>query len=338
MTQARVIRVLIIGLPVGLIIGLVIAMRLYFRDEAAAEAEAARGYTSRPVSLADIKSHVEKLAGTIGPRHMGDPGRLNAAVKYLESTLGPANLGYKVARHTYKIGDVECHNLALEIPGTHPERGHEIVLVGAHYDTVSGTPGADDNASGVAAGISLAQAFAKSEHQRTLRFVFFSNEEPPHFQTENMGSLVYAKECKRRGESIVAMLSLETIGYYSTAKGSQKIPPGFQGSAPDTGDFLAVVGNTTSAALVGEVRATFARNNTLPVVGIAGPATTPEQAWSDHWSFWQQGYPAVMVTDTAIFRNPNYHLPADTADTLDYERLTLAVKGLESVIRQLANP
>lgn len=338
MTQARTIRLLILGLPLGLILGTVVAMMLYFRDESDAAGKAGQGYGRRAITRRDIESHVETLAKTIGPRHMGAPDRLNAAIKYIEGTLGPANLGYNVARHTYKIGDADCHNLVVQIISTDPARGHEIVLVGAHYDTVLTTPGADDNASGVAACMSLAQTFANTKHERTLRFVFFANEEPPYFQTENMGSLVYARDCKKRGEKIVAMLSLETLGFYSTANGSQKAAPGMEKVTPDTGDFLAVVGNATSAFMVEQFKSWFANNSTLPLVGMALPADIAEQGWSDHWSFWQQGYPAVMVTDTAVFRNPHYHLPTDTADTLDYERLTLAVRGLEGVITNLANP
>ena len=338
MTQARVIRLFILGLPIGLIVGGVIAMKIYFRENADAAAKAGHGYMRKAITRTDIESHVEVLAKMIGPRHMGAPDRLNATVKYIESTLGPANLGYNVARHTYKVGETDCHNLVLEILSTHPERGQEIVLVGAHYDSVPATPGADDNASGVAACISLAQAFAKTEHERTLRFVFFTNEEPPFFQTKDMGSLVYAKDCKKRGEKIVAMLSLETLGYYSTAKGSQQSPAGLETSVPDTGNFLAVVGNVSSASIVKQFENWFAKNSTLPIAGLALPASFPEQGWSDHWSFWQQEYPAVMVTDTAIFRNPHYHQATDTADTLDYERLTMAVKGLEGVITELANP
>jgi Zn-dependent M28 family amino/carboxypeptidase len=209
------------------------------------------------------------------------------------------------------------------------------VLVGAHYDTVPATPGADDNASGVAAGISLAQAFAQSKPARTLRFVFFTNEEPPHFQTENMGSFVYARDCRKRGDAIVAMLSLDSIGYYSTASGSQKSPPALSRLKHETGDFLAVIGNAASGPLLDRFRNWFSKNSTLPLIAIAPPGELPEAGWSDHWSFWRHGYPAVMVTDTAIFRNPNYHQPGDTAETLDYDRLTLAVKGLEGVISEL---
>jgi len=338
MTQARAIRLFILGLPIGLIIGGIIAMIIYFREEAEAAGRNGGGYTRRDITRRDLQAHVEKLAKTIGPRHMGDPDRLNAAVKYIESTLGPANLGYRVERHTYKVGGVDCHNIVLNMLSTGSDRVHEIVLVGAHYDSVATTPGADDNASGVAAVMSLAQAFANTKHERSLRFVLFTNEEPPYFQTSDMGSLVYAKECKKRGDQIVAMLSLETLGYYATAKGSQKAPAGLEGQIPDTGNFLAVVGNVTSTPIVETFKNWFARNSTLPLTGMALPASIVEQGWSDHWSFWQEGYPAVMVTDTALLRNPHYHQPTDTAETLDYERFTQAVKGLEGVIQELANP
>ena len=337
MTQARTIRLLILGLPLGLIIGGVIAMIIYFREQADAAGKGG-GYTRRDITRKDLQSHVEKLSKTIGPRHMGDPDRMTAAVKYIESTLGPANLGYHVERHTYKAGGVDCHNIVLDMLDKYSARVHEIVLVGAHYDSVPGTPGADDNASGVAAVMSLAQAFANTKHERALRFVLFANEEPPYFQTDEMGSLVYARECKKRGDQIVAMLSLESLGYYSTAKGSQKAPAGMEARIPDTGNFLAVVGNVTSAPIVGTFENWFAKNSTLPLTGMALPASVVEQGWSDHWSFWQQGYPAVMVTDTAVLRNPHYHKAGDTADTLDYERLTQAVKGIEGVIQELANP
>lgn len=338
MNQARVIRLLMLGLPVGLIITTTIALVMYFRGEADA---AGRGYgphTRRDITRKDLQAHVEMLAKTIGPRHMGDPDRLVAAGKYIEGTLGPANLGYKVSRHTYQVNGTDCHNLVLNLLAEGSDRIAEVVLIGAHYDTVPGTPGADDNASGVAALMSLAQAFANTKHQRSLRFVFFTNEEPPHFQTKDMGSLVYAKECKKRGDNIVAMLSLESIGYYSAKKGSQKTPPGLDAPVPDRGDFLAVIGNVTSQPIVDVCRNWFGSHSTLPVLGMALPATVVEQGWSDHWSFWQQGYPAVMVTDTAVLRNPHYHQPTDTSGTLDYERLVQAVKGLEGVIQTLANP
>ncbi len=336
MTQPKVIRLLILGLPVGLLVGGIIAMILYFRDEASAAARSARGDNSQPVSRRELLAHVRTLAKTIGPRHLGAPAQLAATIKYIEGTLGPANLGYKVARETYKVGDIDCHNLIVELPGT--QKKDEIVIVGAHYDTVLTTPGADDNASGVAACMNLAQAFAKTENERTLRFVFFANEEPPYFQTDNMGSLVHAKLSKRRGDQIVAMLSLETMGFYTDAPNSQKAPPGVPVKVPDEGNFLAVIGNVTSAPVADGIAAWFQRNSTMPCIAVNLPSTIAEQGWSDHWSFWQMGYPGVMITDTAMFRNPHYHQPTDTIDTLDFDRLTEAVKGLEGSVRELVNP
>lgn len=337
MTQARIIRLLMLGIPVGLIITTVIALVIYFRDDV--EAAGRHGpHTRREITRKDLQAHVEKLAKEIGPRHLGDPDRLNFAEKYIRSTLGPANLGYHVARHTYTVKGVECHNLVLDLIAKDSERIAELVLVGAHYDSVATTPGADDNASGVAALMCLAQSFANTKQERSLRFVFFVNEEPPYFQTDDMGSLVYAKECKKRGDNIVAMISLETMGFYSTKPGSQKAPRGLEAEVPDTGNFLAVVGNVSSMPIVDTFKTWFAKHSTLPLAGMALPATVVEQGWSDHWSFWQQGYPAVMVTDTAVLRNPHYHGPTDTADTLDYERFTQAVRGLEGVITMLTNP
>ena len=337
MNQPRTVRLFILGLPIGLIVGGIIAMILYFRDEADASGKVP-GHTRREITRKELEAHVVMLSGKIGPRHMGAPDALKFTVNYIESTLGPGNLGYRVARHTYRIGETDCHNLVLDLVAKGSERVAEIVLVGAHYDTVPATRGADDNASGVAACMELARAFANTRQQRSLRFVFFANEEPPYFQTKDMGSLVYARDCKRRGDEIVAMLSLETMGYYSTKPGSQKAPPGLEAQVPDKGDFLAVVGNVTSLPIVEMFKNRFAKYSTLPLAGMALPSSVVEQGWSDHWSFWQQGYPAVMVTDTALLRNPHYHQAGDTAETLDYERFTQAVKGIEGVIEELANP
>lgn len=338
MTQARVIRFLMLGLPIGLIITTIIALVWYFRREA--EASGRLGpHLRREITRKSLETHVKKLANEIGPRHLGNPDKLEFAQLYIRSSLGPANLdGYRPSLHTYRVNGQECHNIVLDLMAKGSPRIAEIVLVGAHYDSVATTPGADDNASGVAALMCLAESFAGTKNERSLRFVFFVNEEPPYFQTENMGSLVYAKQCKEQKEDIVAMVSLETIGYYSDKPNSQKAPPGLEDMVPDKGNFLAVVGNATSMPIVETFKTHFAKYSTLPLAGMALPTTVVEQGWSDHWSFWQQGYPAVMVTDTALLRNPHYHQATDTADTLDYDRLTQAVKGLEGVIAELANP
>jgi Zn-dependent M28 family amino/carboxypeptidase len=209
--------------------------------------------------------------------------------------------------------------------------------VGAHYDSVSGSPGANDNASGVAGLLALARRFAGKPCGQTLRFVAFVNEEPPYFQTEEMGSLVYAKRCKERGDKISAMISLETIGYFSDSPGSQKYPSAGLGFFyPSKGNFVGFVGNTSSRALLRAAVSAFKKEQKLPCQGAALPAAISGIGWSDHWSFWECGYPAIMVTDTAPFRYPYYHMSSDTPAKLDYDRFALVVSGMEKVIAELA--
>ena len=212
----------------------------------------------------------------------------------------------------------------------------EVVIVGAHYDTAKGTPGADDNASGVAATLALARIFSKSKTDRTLRFVAFVNEERPYFHTEKMGSLVYARQCKKQGDNIVAMLSLEMLGYYSDSPVSQKYPQPFGVLYPTTGNFVSFIGNPASGDLVRRVVGTFRKKERFPSEGAIVPELIRGVGFSDHWSFWQEGYPAVMVTDTAMFRYPHYHELEDTIDKMNFNRMARVVRGLETVIAELA--
>jgi len=241
--------------------------------------------------------------------------------------------GLKAQRVSYELRGRTLHNIEAEIPGASPE----IFVVGAHYDSVSGCPGANDNGSGVAALLALARRFAGKPTGKTLRFVAFVNEEPPYFQTEEMGSFVYAKRCRERGDRIAGMISLETIGYFSDAPGSQKYPsPGLGWFYPSKGNFIGFAADFRSRSLLRQTVAAFRKTGKLPSEGASMPASLPGIGWSDHWSFWQCGYPAVMVTDTAPFRYPHYHEPTDTPDKLDYDRFTLAVSGMESAISELA--
>jgi Zn-dependent M28 family amino/carboxypeptidase len=202
---------------------------------------------------------------------------------------------------------------------------------------VRGSPGANDNGSGAAATLALARRVAGRNLPRTVRLVAFVNEEAGAFKTEAMGSLVYARQCRERNEKIVAMLSLETIGYYSTEPNSQSYPlPGLGALYPTTGNFIAFVGNFGSRALVRDVVGSFRKHARFPSEGAALPSAVPGIDWSDHWSFWQNGYPALMVTDTAPFRYPYYHLAQDTPDKLDYDRMARVVAGLRYVIEELA--
>jgi Zn-dependent M28 family amino/carboxypeptidase len=281
----------------------------------------------------ELRAHVEMLGGKVGERNVFRTAGLKAAVRYIEETF--TNAGFKVQRQSFTVSGELCHNLEVEIPGTtHPA---EIIVIGAHYDSVAGVPGANDNGSGTAAVLALAKSPALQKPARTLRFVAFVNEEPPFFQTNGMGSTVYANRCRERGEKVVAMLSLETIGFYRDEKGSQKYPFPLALFYPSRGNFLAFVGNTSNASLVRRCIKTFRSQAKFPSEGGALPGTLPGIGWSDHWSFWQAGYPAIEITDTAIFRDPNYHQETDTPDKLDYDRMARVVDGLEKVIGDLVN-
>jgi Zn-dependent M28 family amino/carboxypeptidase len=275
--------------------------------------------------------HVEELAG-IGERSVQRPRGLHAAADQIDEALRAA--GLKTSRQTFMVDGVSCDNVEAEITGS----GSEVVVVGAHYDSVPFTSGANDNASGTAAMLALARAFAGAHPRATLRFVAFANEEMPHFQTGTMGSLYYARRSRERGEDIVAMLSLETIGYYSDVDGSQKYPWPLGMVYPTRGDFIGFVGDRSSRDLVRRAVATFRRTTEFPSEGAALFRAVPGVGWSDHWAFWHEGYPALMVTDTAPFRYPHYHKVSDTPDKLDYGRMARVVGGLAHVIEELAGP
>lgn len=288
---------------------------------------------------ARLREHVERLAGEIGPRHMGKPSSIEATVAYVEREL--TALGDEVGRQTYHVGEQEAVNLIVERPaGERSKRSDEIVVLGAHYDTVPQTPGADDNASAVAMLIEVARLLRGVETKRTVRFVAFANEEPPHFHTGTMGSQVYARACRQRGEKIVAMLCLEMVGYYRTEPGSQQIPPAIprllRWAFPKRGDFLAAVGNLRSWRLLWPFRRGFKRAARFPLFTIALPELVHEIRLSDNSSFWDHGYRALMLTDTSFLRNPHYHQPSDTSDTLDYERMARVTQGVAGGLARLA--
>lgn len=289
--------------------------------------------TAEQSSLAShLRDDVRVLAGDIGRRNTFRPQALADAAGHIKHELEAA--GYGVRELPYASDGMEVHNIEAVLPGsTLPQ---EIVVVGAHYDTCHETPGADDNASGVAATLALARRLAGKPQARTVRFVFFVNEEPPNFWTGEMGSLVYAKACKAAGDNVSAMISLESIGYYDTKPGSQHYPPPLSLAYPDRGDFIAIVGNLSSRSLTLRAVEHFRETTKFPCEGAALPTYLPGVGWSDHWSFWHEGYPAIMFTGTATFRNPNYHQPTDTPDTLDYERTARVVEGIERVVQELA--
>jgi len=275
-----------------------------------------------------LESTVQKLAIEIGERNHAHQEAYLAAETFLQKSL--KSYGYEVEKETYKVGVNNASILIATRPGN-----DEIVVIGAHYDSAPGTPGADDNATGVAAGLELARLFSHREVERTVRFVFFPNEEPPYFHSDMMGSLVYARQCRERNENILAMLSLESLGYFSEEKGSQEYPLGITGY-PEAGNFIGFVSNYSSRDLMESMVSSFQQGTELPVEGLAAPDLVTGVGFSDHWSFWQVGYPAVMITDTVPFRNPNYHRTTDLPETLDFARFTKVVKGLVPVVESLS--
>lgn len=285
------------------------------------------------ISLATrLRRHVERLAGQIGERHVQRPQALHAAERYIGDTLRA--LGYDVARQNYEAHGVDCANLEVVIDGS--ERAGEIVLAGAHYDTVPGSPGADDNASGVAAVLELARLLRGATPGRSIRLVAFVNEEPPFFFWGEMGSKVYARAARARGDVIRVMLSLEMLGCYSDEKGSQGYPPLLKHFYPAQGNYIAFVSNLRSRHALRAVFDAFRQGSDFPAEKLAAPALVPGIGWSDQLSFWREGYPAAMVTDTAFHRNPHYHCPTDTPEKLDYVRMAQVVAGLAGMLESLA--
>jgi hypothetical protein len=278
----------------------------------------------------DLRRDVERLAGEFMDRNWTDMEVYRKAADFIEGRFREA--GLPVERATYQTETQTYENIVAEIPGP----PGKILVVGAHYDSLPGSPAANDNGSGVAALLALAPRLAGSNPKHTIRLVAFANEEPPWFQGPGMGSRVYAARCKEAGETILGMVSLETIGCYTDEEKSQHYPPPLSYLYPSTGNFIAFVGNISSRALVHRCIGTFREKASFPSEGAALPGWMEGVGWSDHWSFWQEGYPALMVTDTAPFRYEHYHTSQDTPDRLDYPRFARVVMGLEAVIRDLA--
>lgn len=299
-------------------------------------------------SLSDrLCKDVVQLAGVIGERNVWVPDKLDAARQFIESELG-AN-GYAVARQGYSCEGREVYNLEAELPGT--DRPDEVLIVGAHYDSrcgmtstrggkrvdgEPGTPGANDNASGIASVLALARAFANRPQPRTLRFVAFVNEEPPFFQTPLMGSWVYARRCRQRQEKLLGLITPETLGCYLDADNSQRYPfPYSMLGYPSVGNFIAFLSNRKSRPLLNRVHESFQRHTDFPCQAVAIPTLFRRIGWSDDWSFWQEGYHALAVTDTAYLRYPYYHTVEDTPEKLNYEQFAVVVDALGRVVEDL---
>ena len=279
---------------------------------------------------ASLRRHVMAIASR--EHNLEHPEALEAAAKEIERVL--AGYGYAPAAQRFEALGREVRNIEVEIKGG--AKPDEIIILGAHYDSVSGCPGANDNGSGVAALLELARLLRDAKPERTLRIVWFVNEEPPYYRGDDMGSRRYARRSRERGERVVVMFSLETIGWYSDDPRSQHYPFPLGLFYPSRGDFLAFVSNLGSRGVMHEAIAAFRRHAQFPSEGVAAPAAIPGVDWSDHASFWEQGYPAMMLTDTAPYRYPWYHDPRDTPEKVDYARLARVVRGLRGMALEMA--
>jgi len=284
---------------------------------------------------AALKRHIATIAAR--EHNIVRYDELEKVARYIEATL--ESFDYAVGRQEFTADGKRVRNIDVTIePAAAGTADPEVVVVGAHYDSARGTPGANDNATGAAAVIELARLLRdlRGTGGKRIRLVLFVNEEPPYFMTEAMGSLRYARALAARKERVVAMYSLETIGFYSSEPGSQRYPAPFGLLFPDRGDFVAFVGMLGSRPLLQETMRSFRSHTSFPTIGGVAPRAVPGIGWSDHWAFAEHGFQAVMITDTALFRYPHYHQPTDTPDKIDTEKLARVVKGIERVIRDQA--
>lgn len=275
-----------------------------------------------------LAAHVHQLAESIGERNVFHPSALRRAEEYISGSWQA--LGYDVSRQEYAVEGVTCANLQVERRGA--SAPGDILLLGAHYDSVAGSPGANDNASGVAALLELSRLFAGARTDHTIRFVAFTNEEPPFFFTRRQGSVVYARAARQHSDRIRFMIALETVGCFEREAGTQHYPPLLRHLFPDRGNFIACVSNFRSLRIMRKFVGAFRRGSAFPIEHAALPALVPGVAWSDHLSFWRQGYRAMMVTDTAFYRYPYYHSAEDTPDKLNYPEFARMTDGLATAL------
>jgi Zn-dependent M28 family amino/carboxypeptidase len=283
----------------------------------------------KPAVIENLRQHVGYLSVKIGERHLWKGESLSQTAEYIESAFISSE--YPVERQTYACYGKNVSNLIVEKTGTEKEA----VVIGAHYDTVPGTPGADDNASAVAGLLELARLHRNIPSRKTLLFVALANEEPPCFGFSNMGSMVYAKSLKEQGYPVEVMVSLEMIGFFRPERIQNYPLPGMSFFYPKTADFIGVVGNFRSSRYVSFFKKGIRRHSDMDARSLTAPEFFGGINLSDNSSFWRHGYKAIMVTDTSFFRNPNYHQETDTIDTLDFDRMAGVVKGLHLTLSEL---
>jgi len=287
--------------------------------------------SQRIVDPARLEAHVRKLSIEMGPRDEGHPENLDHVAAYIKTEF--SQTGAFVSEQVYRVNARSYRNVIAHFGPETEER----IIVGAHYDTAGPLPGADDNASGVAGLIELARLLKPQELKVRVELVAFSTEEPPYFGTTGMGSYVHADSLRQQNVRVRAMFSLEMIGYFSDAPNSQHFPIGLLSALyPSTGNYIAVVGRLSDASLVRRTKAAMSNAAPLPVYSINAPQFVTGVDFSDQRNYWHAGYNAVMITDTAFYRNRNYHAEQDTAEKLDYKRMAMVVEGVYATVSELS--
>ena len=283
------------------------------------------------VDPAALEQHVRMISEHLGPRDFSNLPGLEEVAEYVHSIFEEA--GAHAKYQEYKVGATTYKNVTAEFGPETEER----IVIGAHYDSAGALPGADDNASGVAGVLELAKKFQKYPPKIKVELVAYCLEEPPYFRTPSMGSAVHALRLREAGKKVRAMYSLEMLGYYADEPGSQKYPSAFLNLFyPSVGNFITVVSTYGQDNLGGRVKKAMQVATDLPVYSLTAPKFLVGIDFSDHMNYWNNDYPAVMITDTSFYRNPNYHTPHDTADTLDYQRMAQAVYAVWNSVIHLS--
>jgi Peptidase family M28 len=288
------------------------------------------------VTASRLRTHIRAIASR--PHNIEHYEELEKVAQYIETGLKA--LGYQPVPQIYEVDARAVRNIEISIEPVDAAASRGTIVLGAHYDSYGDAPGANDNGTGTAAVLELARLLSdlRNRGETRIRLVLSVNEEPPYFQTADMGSYRYARLLAERGEPIVGMISLETLGSFSDQPGSQSYPPPLGLLYPSKGDFIAFVAMPGSRDLMQALIGSFRNHTKFPTVGGVAPGFVPGIDWSDHWSFEQFRYPAVMITDTAYFRYPHYHKATDTPDKVDIERLARITHGIERVVREMTRP
>jgi len=278
----------------------------------------------------NLRRHVQYLSNDLRPRDFRHMANLDRAADYIQQQF--ASSGCRVSQQRYEAIDRTFRNVICSLGSS--DSGQATLIVGAHYDAFSMTgnlPGADDNASGTAGVLELARLLARNQFQTPVELVAYSTEEPPFFASNQMGSAVHADSFLEQDRSIRAMICLEMIGYF---QGDEHYDSPILGLFyPRKGDFIAVAGGWDDRVLARRVKSAMRGAGGVRVLSFTGPRSMGDA--SDQRSYWYRGFTAVMITDTAYLRNPNYHSAGDTANTLDYDRMARVVDGVANAVLDL---